>query len=54
MGGWLEAQIKEARTKRRDLIDPTKVRNTIEMTEKALQELQESDAIASKFILPAF
>ena len=45
---WLESQIKNADRVRHEEIDPTKVLNTIEFTEKRLKEMEESGAVGSK------
>ena len=48
MPQWLESQIKHAQKARFDVVDETKVRNTVEMWEKNLKEIEETAARGSK------
>ena len=48
MGGWLDAQIKAARKKREQVLDPERVLHSLNMSAKALEELETSGARSSK------
>ena len=48
MSSWLTEQIEAARKKRNEHVDQNAVLKRIEMTDKALKELEESGASSSK------
>ena len=48
MKDWLLEQIKAAFQSRNEVVDETKVKNTLEYTEAQLHQLEESHAISSK------